>query len=301
MDRLEAMAILVAIADGGTLSEASRNLRIPLASVSRKLSELESSLNVKLLTRTTRALEFTDTGKTYVTLCRRILDEVSEAERTVTGEYTVPKGVLSVTAPIVFGRLHMVPVVAEFLKAYPQVDIQLLLTDRSIDLLEQRVDLALRIGELPSSSLVAQRIGEIRQVTCASPDYLKKHGCPKAPSDLKRHDCITVTVLGSAKSWDFSSGKSKITVPVHSRLEVTAPEAGLEAAARGVGITRALSYQVVGFQNDHRLQIILKAFEPKPRPVHLVHTAGRIIPLKMRAFLDFASPRLKANLLKLQA
>jgi len=146
MDRFEVMSILVAVADEGSLSAASRKLKIPLASVSRKVSELESHLKVKLLTRTTRALEFTDYGQSYVTHCRRILDDVHEVERTVTGEYAAPKGLLTVTAPIVFGRIHMVPIVAEFLKAYPEVDLQLVLTDRGIDLLEEKIDLALRIA-----------------------------------------------------------------------------------------------------------------------------------------------------------
>lgn len=299
MDRLEAMSILVAIADGGSLSQASRKLKIPLASVSRKLSELESNLNVKLVTRSTRALEFTDAGKTYVTLCRGILDEVSEAERAVTGEYSAPKGLLTITAPIVFGRLHMVPVVADFLRAYPEVDVQLLLTDRNLDLLEERIDLALRIGELPSSSLVSKRVGEIRHVTCASPGYLKERGYPKTPNDLKNHDCITIAVLDSKKAWVYPKGKSNLVVPVHSRLEISTPEAGLEAAARGAGITRALSYQVFAFQEEGRIETILREFEPKPWPVQLIHTGTRNIPLKTRAFLDFASPRLKAELTKI--
>jgi DNA-binding transcriptional LysR family regulator len=296
MNIFESMAILVAVADGGSLSQASRQLKIPLASVSRKVSELENHLNVKLLTRTTRALEFTAEGRSYVTLCRRILDDVNEAERTVTGEYKAPKGVLTMTAPIVFGRLHILPIVAEFLKVYPEVDIQLVLTDRGVDLLEEKIDLALRIGELPSSSLIAARVGEIRHVTCGSPDYFKKRGRPKSPQDLKSHDCVNISVLGSAKNWIFYSGKSKINVGVRSRLDVTTSEAGIEAAALGVGITRALSYQVVGHQNSKKLEIILDTFEPRPWPVHLVHSAGRIVPIKLRAFLDFAAPRLKIGL-----
>jgi DNA-binding transcriptional LysR family regulator len=298
MDRIEAMTILVAVADGGSLSEASRQLKIPLASVSRKLSELESHLNVKLLTRTTRALEFTDDGRSYLALCRRILDDVQEAERIVTGEYTAPKGVLNITAPIVFGRLHVVPIIADFLKAYPEVDVQLVLTDRGVDLLEEKIDLALRIGELPNSSLLATRVGEIRQVTCGSPEYFKKRGRPKSPQDLKAHDCVNIAVLGSAKNWIFYSGKSKINVAVRPRLEVTTSEAGIEAAALGVGITRALSYQLSSYQNSKRLEIILEAFEPEPWPVHLVHSAGRIVPLKLRAFLDYAGPRLRNRLSK---
>jgi len=300
MDRFEAMEILVAVSDGGSLSAASRKLKIPLASVSRKVSELESHLKVKLLTRTTRALEFTDDGRSYVVLCRRILDEVQEAERTVTGEYTTPKGQLTITAPIVFGRLHVVPLLADFLKSYPGVDVMLMLTDRGVDLLDEKVDLAIRIGELPSSSLIASRVGEIRQLTCGSPEYFKNRKRPKNPQELKSHDCVNISALGSSKSWVFYSGKSKFNVSIRTRLEVTTAEAGIEAAALGVGITRALSYQVASYQKKKQLEIILEDFEPAPWPVHLVHSAGRIVPLKLRAFLDFAAPRLKSELNKMK-
>ncbi|KAB8037880.1 LysR family transcriptional regulator [Silvanigrella paludirubra] len=296
MDRFEAMSILVAVADGGSLSQASRKLKIPLASVSRKLSELESYLNVKLLTRTTRALEFTDYGRSYVAHCRRILDDISEAERAVTGEYTAPKGILTITAPIVFGKIHIIPILSEFLKAYPEVDVQLMLTDRGVDLLEEKIDLALRIGELPSSSLIAVRVGEIRHLTCGSSFYFKKRLKPKNPQDLQSHDCISITALGASKNWVFYSGKSKLNVAIRPRLEVTTAEAGIEAAVLGVGITRALSYQVSSYLNNNKLEIILEDYEPDPWPVHLVHAAGRIVPLKLRAFLDFAKPRLKLAL-----
>lgn len=295
MGRFEAMSILVAVADGGSLSQASRMLKIPLASVSRKITELESHLNVKLLTRTTRKLEFTDYGRSYVALCRRILDEVQEAERMVTGEYMAPKGMLTITAPIVFGKRLMLPIVVQFLKAYPEVDVQLILTDREVDLLEEKVDLALRIGDLPSSSLIAKKVGEIRHVTCASPSYFKYHQKPKVPQDLKSHQCISINVLDSSKKWTYYSGKSKLQVPVRSRLEVTTAEAGIHAAILGVGITRALSYQVASSLQNKRLEVILQDFEPAPRPVHLLHSAGRIVPLKLRAFLDYAGPRLKVK------
>lgn len=297
MDKFEAMTILVAVADCGSLSQASRKLKTPLASVSRKLSELESHLNVKLLTRTTRATELTDYGQSYVSLCRRILDEVEEADRTVTGEYAAPKGVLTITAPIVFGRLHLVPVVAEFLKAYPDVDVQLQLTDSSVDMLEEKLDVSLRIGELPDSSLIAIRVGEIRQVVCGSADYLKQHGKPRDPQDLRSHHCINVTALGGLRKWNFYSGKSKVNVAIQPRLEVSTPEAGVAAAALGVGLVRALSYQVADYKKSKKLEIVLQKFEPKPWPVHLIHSAGRIVPLKLRAFLDFASPRLRKRIL----
>lgn len=296
MDRFEAMSIIVAVADEGSLSAASRKLKIPLATVSRKVSELEAHLKVQLLTRTTRALEFTEYGRSYVALCRRILDDVQEAERTITGEFAYPKGVLTLTAPIVFGRLHVLPIVVEFLHAYPEVDIQLLLTDRGIDLLEERVDLAIRIGELPSSSMIGTRIGLIRYVTCASPEYLNKRGRPNHPQDLKAHDCVNFAALGSSKIWIFKSGKLKISAKIHSRLEVTTAEAGIDAAALGAGITRVLSYQIASYLESKKLEIVLQAFEPDAWPVHLVHTSGRIVPLKLRRFLDYAAPRLKEKL-----
>lgn len=293
MDRFEAMSILVAIADGGSLSQASRQLKIPLATVSRKLTELEHHLKVKLLTRTTRALEFTDYGNTYVTLCRRILDEVGEAERLVTGEYMAPKGLLTITAPIVYGKLHVVPILAEFLKAYPEVNVQLWLTDRMVDLLEEKIDLAVRIGELSNSSLIATRVSEIRQVTCGSPNYFKKYGKPESLTDLISHQCINITAISSNKRWNYLDCNIPVSIPIHPRLEVTTAEAGLEAAARGIGITRALSYQMIDLLGRNKLEIVLQDYEPDPLPVHLVHSAGRMVPLKLRAFLDFANPRLK--------
>lgn len=298
MNRFESMQILVAIEDNGSLSQASRKLKIPLASVSRKLSELEDHLKVKLLSRTTRAIEFTEYGKSYVSFCRRILEEVDQAERTVSGEYLAPKGQLTLTAPVVFGKMHLIPIVGDFLKANPDVDVRLILSDHSMDLLEDKIDLALRIGELVSSGLIAARVGEIRQITCAAPGYLKKNGSPKNPKELKDHDCVSFTVLNSANKWTYFDKKTKVIVPVHSRLEVTTSEAALEASALGVGITRALSYQVAGYLKTKKLEIILQDFEPKPWPVHLVYPGGKAIPTKLRAFLDFAAPRLKMALAK---
>lgn len=191
MDRLEAMAILVAAIEAGSLSGAGRRLGIPLATVSRKLADLESHLNARLLTRTTRRLTLTDAGRTYVAACKRILEEVSEAERGASGEYRAPKGDLTITAPIVFGRLHVLPVVAQFLKAYPEIDIKLVLADRVLHLLEDNIDVALRIGVLPDSSLVGKKVGEIREIVCASPAYLAEHGWPRVPADLVGHQCVT--------------------------------------------------------------------------------------------------------------
>ena len=296
MNRLESMSTLVAAVEAGSLSAASRKLGVPLATVSRKVSELEAHLRTRLVNRTSRRLTLTDAGQSYVAACKRILGEIEEAENTATGEYQAPRGDLAITAPIVFGRLHVLPVVLEFLKAYPEIDIRLMLLDRPINLFEEHIDVALRIGSLPDSSLVATRLGEIRVVCCASPAYFAARGVPKKPSELAAHDCITRTGLSSPEGWDFMSGNSEITVPIHSRLIVNTAEAAIDAAVASIGITRVLSYQAESAVRSGILTVALQAFEPEPWPVNLVRTGRPLLPLKVRAFLDFATPRLKAKL-----
>jgi DNA-binding transcriptional LysR family regulator len=296
MDRFESMSILVAVVESGSLSAAARLLGMPLATVSRKVGELESHLKTRLLHRTTRQLSLTEAGASYVAACRRILEEVGEAERAATGEYTAPKGDLVVTAPVVFGRRHVVPIIAEFLAHYPEIDIRLVLADRVVHLMEEHVDAAVRIGELPDSALVATGVGTIRRVVCASPAYLAAHGAPVKPHDLTGHPCITFEGLESARAWTFRSGKSELTVPVHSRLVVNTAEAAIGAAILGVGPTRVLSYQVADAVRDDALRIVLDTFEPAPSPVSLVHTGQAPLPLKLRAFLDFVTPRLRTRI-----
>ena len=207
MDRLESMSILVAAVEAGSLSAAARRLGMPLATVSRKVSELEAHLKTRLLNRSSRRLTLTDAGRSYVAACRRILEDVGEAERAAAGEYSAPKGELIVTAPIVFGRLHVLPVAMEFLEAFPEIDLRLVLADRLLNLQEDHVDLAVRIGELPDSSLVATRVGPIRRVVCASPAYFAARGTPRDPGDLSDHDCITFEGLMSPRAWTFASGQ----------------------------------------------------------------------------------------------
>ena len=244
MDRLEAMSILVATVECGSLSGAGRRLGVPLATVSRKLSELEAHLRTRLLNRSTRRLDLTDAGRSYLAACKRILDDVGEAERTAAGEYRMPRGSLTITAPIVFGRLHVLPVVTAFLVAYPEVDVTLVQSDRMVDLLEDHIDLAVRIGTLPDSGLVATRVGEIGRVVCASPGYLARRGVPANPADLTGHDCVTFNGLMSPERWMFGADNALTAVPVRSRLAVDTAEAAIDAAIAGVGLTRVLSYQV---------------------------------------------------------
>ncbi|WP_119461645.1 LysR family transcriptional regulator [Rhodospirillaceae bacterium SYSU D60014] len=296
MDRLESMSILLTVVEAGSLSAASRRLGMPLATVSRKVSELEAHLKTRLLNRSSRKLTLTDAGQSYVTACRRILEDVGEAERIASGEYSAPKGDLVITAPIVFGRLHVIPVAVEFLKAYPDIDIRLVLADRVINLLEDRVDLAVRIGALPDSSLVATRVGTIRRVLCGSPTYFAERGIPKSLEELGSHSCISFQGLMSPSSWSFTKGRSDVSVAVHSRLIVNTAEAAIDAAIAGIGITRVLSYQVANAVAAGTLVVALEDFEPAPWPVSFVYTGQGLLPLKLRAFLDFAAPRLKARL-----
>ena len=296
MDRLEAMSALLAAVDAGSLSGASRKLGMPLATVSRKVSELETHLRTRLVTRTSRRLILTDAGRSYVAACKRILDDVREAERAAAGEYSAPRGELIITAPIVFGRLHVLPVLLEFLNTYPEIDVRLTLADRVVNLQEDHVDLAVRIGELPDSSLVAMRVGSIGRVVCGSPAYFAERGTPKRPNELSKHDCITFNGLTSPEAWIFLSGKGTISVAVHSRLIVNTAEAAIDAAITGLGITRVLSYQVADALRTGALLLALREFEPPPLPVSLVHAGQGRLALKLRAILDFAAPRLKARL-----
>jgi DNA-binding transcriptional LysR family regulator len=296
MDRLEAMSALLAAVDAGSLSGASRKLGMPLATVSRKVSELETHLRTRLVTRTSRRLILTDAGRSYVAACKRILDDVREAERAAAGEYSAPRGELIITAPIVFGRLHVLPVLLEFLNTYPEIDVRLTLADRVVNLQEDHVDLAVRIGELPDSSLVAMRVGSIGRVVCGSPAYFAERGTPKRPNELSKHDCITFNGLTSPEAWIFLSGKGTISVAVHSRLIVNTAEAAIDAAITGLGITRVLSYQVADALRTGALLLALREFEPPPVPVSLVHAGQGRLALKLRAILDFAAPRLRARL-----
>jgi DNA-binding transcriptional LysR family regulator len=296
MDRFDAMATLVAAVDGGSLSAASRARKMPLATVSRKVAELEAHLRTQLVVRTSRKLALTEAGRAYVAASRRILEDIDEAERAAAGEYRAPRGHLTVTAPIMFGRLHVAPVVLAFLNTYPEVTVRLLLSDAVVNLIEDRVDVAIRVGDLPDSSMVASRLGAVGWVACASPRYLAARGTPAAPAALDGHDCIMFEGLYSDNLWRFGRGPHAVTIPVRPRLAVNTADAAIAAAISAAGITRVLSYQVRDAVAAKTLRLILRPFEPAPLPVHLVHAAQSQLTLKLRAFLDFAAPRLKSAL-----
>jgi DNA-binding transcriptional LysR family regulator len=293
MDRVEAMTVFLAVVDAGSLSAASRKMRMPLATVSRKISELEAHLNVRLLARSNRRVTPTEVGKSFVEACRRIVQDVSDAERQASGEYRKPKGELLLSAPIALGRLYLLPVVTAFLRDYPSIDIRMVLADRRLNLVEDRIDVALRVGELTDSSQVAKKVGAVRRVVCASPDYLARRGAPQDPSDLVDHDCITFENTISGQAWHFDTGKTEKAFPIHSRLIVSTAEAAIDASVAGLGITRAIDYQIHHLRRAGALNLILETFKSPPKPVHLLYEGGRHLPLKTRTFLDFAAPRLK--------
>lgn len=298
MDRLDAMYVLIAAAETGSLSAASRKLGIPLPTVSRKVSELEAHLNTRLLVRSTRKLSLTDAGATYVAASKRILEQVGDAERAASGEYNTPRGDLVVTAPVMFGRLHVLPALIEFLATFPDINVRLALSDRNAQFFDDHIDLAVRIGDLPDSSLVATRVGLVRRVVCGSPAFLAGHGTPKSPKDLSALAAITFDVLGSNEEWIFTvpNSKAELRVPIRSRLSVNTAEAAIDAAIAGLGMTRVLSYQTAHAVEEDKLRIVLRGFEPEPTPVNLIHVGQGHLPRKVRSFLDFAVPRLRERL-----
>ena len=296
MDRLEATRIFVGVADAGSLSAAAQRLELPLATVSRKLAALEAHLGARLLTRTTRRLALTEAGRRYLDAGRRILAEMDAAERAVGGMVETPRGRLGLTAPYVFGRVHVLPVVNAFLAAWPEVDARLLLLDRVVDLPDEGLDLAVRIGALPDSGLIAARVGTIGSYVCAAPAYLDRHGTPQAPADLGAHACIAFSAASAVDGWAFPVDGRMIAAPVRARLIVSTAEAAVDAAEAGLGITRILSYQAACAIEAGRLRRILVPFEPPSAPVSIVRPEGRLAPAKVRAFLDFAGPRLRRAL-----
>ena len=301
MDRLGAMRLFAAVADAGSLSAAGRKLGMPLTTVSRKLAALEDALGARLVTRSTRRLTLTEPGRQYLEACRRILEELDAAEAALSGLHDEPQGELAITAPVVFGRLHVLPVVCDFLRRYPRVDARLALLDRPVDLIEEGLDVAVRIGALADSSLVATRAGAVRQIVCASPRYLADHGEPKRRDALSEHDCITFSARDARDRWTFSDGKKRERVRVRSRLVVNTAEAAIDAAVAGVGITRVLSYQAAAALADGSLKEILKGSDSAEIPVSILHREDRLAQTKVQAFVAFAAAALRKRIPALEA
>ena len=295
MDRLTAIRVFATVADEGSLSAAGRRLSMPLTTVSRHLSALEDDLDVRLITRTTRRLKLTEPGATYLESCRRVLADLDAAERRLAGERAEPQGMLSLTAPILFGRWHVQPVVSAYLTTHPRVSARMFLADRVVDLVEEGLDLGIRIGHLPDSSMRATALGTVRYVTCASPAYLEAAGVPHEPNALKGRPCISFANFSRPDRWVYE-GRRPVSVPVSPRLIVNTAEAAIDAAKAGLGIVRILSYQAQDSLKDGSLRLILEPFEPEPVPVNLVHREDRLPQAKVQSFVELAVPRLRKAL-----
>jgi DNA-binding transcriptional LysR family regulator len=255
--------------------------------------ELEAHLKVQLLMRSNRQVVLTDAGRSFVASCRRILQDVGDAEREASDEGRIPRGELIVSAPIALGRLYLLPVVVDFLRDHPGIDVRMILADRRLDLIGDQIDVALRVGELQDNSLVAKKVGTVRRVVCASPAYLKRRGTPASPADLKDHDCLTFENTMSSQAWNFNIGNVRKAFQIHSRLIVSTAEAAVDAAVAGVGLTRMLDYQIDKQRRAGALTPVLEAFRTPPKSVHLIYEQSTYLPLKTRTFLDYAAPRLK--------
>ncbi len=295
MDRFQAMTTFVTVVETGGFASAARKLDVSPSVVSRVVTELEEWLGVRLLTRTTRVVRLTEAGSGYFEDCRRILGEIDHAENAATGMHASPRGVLSITAPTMFGRLHVTPIVLDYLRRYPDADANCWFVDRVVNLVEEGIDIAVRIAPLPDSSLQAISVGHVRRVLCASPAYLAAHGTPAHPDDLAEHTIITSTGSSAPTEWRMREGERDIVVRTQPRLTTTTNDSAIAAALSDFGIARLLSYQIAEYVRDGRLVIVLEEFTATPVPVHLVHREGRHVTQKVRAFLDMAVATLRAD------
>ena len=288
MDRIDAMQAFVAVADLQGFAPAARKLGLSPSGVTRLIAALEDRLGARLLQRTTRKVALTDVGARYLERARRILGDVEEAEGSVQDERTKPSGRLVVSAPVGFGRLHVSPVMSAYLKRYPEVAGELRLSDRVINLVEDGVDLAVRIGHLPDSSLVARHVGEMRQIVVASPGYLKKRGEPKTPEAIACHETIQFGAMAASPDWRFVEDGREVRVVCTPRFTTNSADAAIRHAEQGGGLTRVLAYQAAEAIKGGRLTIVLARFEPPPLPIHIVYPTSRLLSAKVRTFIDLA-------------
>ena len=295
MDRFHLTRVFVAVVDAGGFAGAARKLDVSPPAVTRAINELEAHLRVRLLTRTTRVVRVTEAGARYVDDCRRILAELAEADESASGLHGQPRGRIVLTAPVLFGALHVTPIVTEYLERYPEVHASCWFLDRVVNMMDEGVDVAVRIGELPDSSMQAIRVGRVRAVICASPDYLDRHGTPQSPDDLLAHQIISANAVTPSPEWRLRQAGELRTVRLQARLSTTSNDSAVTAALGAFGLTRLLSYQVADHLRAGRLRLVLDDFAPEPLPVHLLHREGRHASQKARAFLDLAIERLRAN------
>ena len=292
MDRFHEMQVFLAVAEEEGFAAAARRLNTSPPSVTRAIAAMEQRIGTQLLARTTRSLHLTEAGQRYLDDCRRILAELDEAEEAAAGSYSIPGGQLTVTAPVLFGELYVAPVLGDYLDRFPLVSINALLVDRVVNMTDEGVDVAVRIGHLQQSGQQAIKVGEVRRVVCASPAYLDQHGRPQRPEQLREAKLVTSSSSQRVSEWTFIDGGQPLKVPIEPRLVVTANNAAINLARLGWGMTRVLSYQVAAAVAAGELELVLEDFEPAPLPIHVVFQQNGRVPAKVNTFVDFLSQRL---------
>lgn len=295
MDQVHLMTVFICVGEEESFAAAARRLDLSPAAVTRAISGLEEHLGVKLLLRTTRNVRLTEAGRRYMDDSRAILASIAEANEAAAGINSAPKGNLSVTASVLFGRSYIMPCIVRFLKDYPEVEVSAYFLDRVVNLVEEGMDVAVRIGHLPDSNLKALRVGQVRRVLCASPEYLAKHGVPQHPADLLRHTIIAASGISPRVEWKFGALDDPTMVRMKPRLTVTSNDAAIDAAVGGLGVCRLLSYQVAEQLRDGRLSIILADYEEAPLPVHVLHRESKFGSSKVRKFIDMLVDYLRAH------
>jgi DNA-binding transcriptional LysR family regulator len=292
MDRWQAMRIFAKVAETESFTEAARQLHMSPPTVTRAVAALEDAIGARLLVRTTRSVKMTEAGQRYFEDCRRILSDIVEAEAAAAGSYATPSGTLTVTASALFGQMYVLPILTEYLDAHPTLSARTFFIDRPVNIVEEGIDVAVRIGHLPDSGFTAIKVGGVRRVICGSPAYFEHHGVPTTPADLRRHRIAASTSAWASPEWRFARDQR---VTIDPALQCNTNEAAIETAIAGWGLTRVLNYQIGPALLDGRLQIVLGDYEEPPLPIHVLHPAGRHAPAKVRAFVDLAVSRLRLN------
>lgn len=289
------MQAFVAVAEAGGFSPAARRLGVSPPVITRNVAALEEHLGALLFERTTRKVRLTEAGERYLLDCKRLLTELQDAEQSVSGAHAAPRGLISVTASVMFGRMFVAPIFVDFLRRHPQVSGRMLLSDQIVDLLDERLDVAVRIAKLSDSSLRAIKVGVVRRVVCASPKYLTKHGTPRTPQDLAEHACFVFGAERATPAWAFEHRGKPLSFRPRAALLANSSEVGIDAAVHGAGVTRALSYMVASHVHGRRLRVVLEDYEAEPIPVQVIYREGQRAASRVRAFVDFAVERLRAD------
>ena len=295
MDQLRLMKVFVAVSHEQSFAAAARRLSMSPPAVTRAIAQLEDNIGVKLLHRTTRHVRPTEAGLIYLEDAQRIIEDVNAANAAVVGINAQPKGLLSVTAPVLFGQMFVMPTITRYLRANPDTNVDAVFLDRVVNMLEEGLDVAVRIGHLADSAAMARKVGSVRVILCASPQYLAENGLPKSPDELKQHSLISSKALNPTPEWRFmDKGKPK-AVKISPRLTATSNGGAIEAAHAGFGITRLISYQVAPHLADGSLKTVLEQFEPPAMPIHILHREGRVATAKVRSFIDMLSSDLRCD------